>query len=172
MSCGILKNITEDQLKCIAQILIEQLDSLPSMYCLSGEIGVGKTTFSRYVIEMIGTKTPFSSPTYTIVNLYNDAAVWVQHFDLYRVNQSDYDWIYENIDQEYGLYLFEWADLHPELFADQDVIQIHFSYAEDMMNRDLMIHCHPQYLHILEEVLGSESIIFTECDPTINDRTS
>lgn len=56
---------------------------------LKGNLGAGKTTFTKYILEKMGSTDPVSSPTYAIVNEYHVANGNVYHFDLYRLKNMD-----------------------------------------------------------------------------------
>lgn len=92
------------------------LDSKPGdVYCLIGDLGVGKTVFSQGFGAGIGTKEPISSPTFTIVQVYEDGRLPFYHFDVYRIAEEEelfeigFD---EMIDGE-GVSLIEWANQIP-----------------------------------------------------------
>ncbi len=64
---------------------------------LDGDLGVGKTTFTKYYAYFLGEKEPISSPTYSIVKEYRS----FYHFDLYRIQEED-----ELYDIDFDRYLF------------------------------------------------------------------
>ena len=53
---------------------------------VSGELGVGKTTFVRGAVRALGVSLPVTSPTFTIARRYEDGRVPVSHLDLYRLD--------------------------------------------------------------------------------------
>lgn len=58
--------------------------------CLHGDLGAGKTTLARLIVQMIaGPDTEVPSPTFTLVQTYEDGAVPLWHFDLYRLSRAD-----------------------------------------------------------------------------------
>lgn len=85
---------------------------------LYGEIGAGKTTFTKFLLENLGVKSIVSSPTFTLLNEYTGKFP-VYHFDMYRISSSEelYELGFEDyIDSknskfvETGLTLIEWPD--------------------------------------------------------------
>ena len=110
---------------------------------LYGEIGVGKTTFSRllinsYEMEYKIKKSEVLSPTFNIVFEYEIKKFKIKHFDLYRL-KSNRDikniGLFEN--SEKSITLIEW----PELIKDkpQNRLDLFFEYAEDYNERSLII---------------------------------
>ena len=108
-----------------------------------GEIGVGKTTFIRYLVNHLQTKnylspTEVTSPTFNLVNEYDVGVFIIQHYDLYRLTNSDET---KNIglleNQKETLTLIEWPDKISDKINDK--IDLFFQYAEDMNKRFLSI---------------------------------
>lgn len=104
---------------------------------LSGELGAGKTKFTEGLLNYFGLQDEISSPTFTIVNEYQNDKINIYHFDLYRLGDI---YEFENIGgEEYfskGICIFEWGELIEDILPD-DYIKIYFSKAED--NQDLRI---------------------------------
>ncbi len=55
---------------------------------LSGDLGAGKTTFTKYVLEALGVKDTVTSPTFTIMREYKTKRFKIYHFDMYRISSS------------------------------------------------------------------------------------
>lgn len=84
--------------------------------CLTGDLGAGKTLFTKGVAAGLGVKADVTSPSFTLMNLY-DGRLPVTHFDLYRLDdEGDLDEIgfYEYADEPVGVAIIEWADKFPE----------------------------------------------------------
>jgi len=108
-----------------------------------GEIGVGKTTFIRHLINTFQVSnhlnpTEVTSPTFNLVNEYDVGIFIIQHYDLYRLTSSDQTkniGLFEN--QKEVLTLIEWPDkIDDEIDNKIDLI---FKYGEDMNKRFLLI---------------------------------
>lgn len=95
------------------------------IYCLDGDLGVGKTIFTQGFAEGLGITEPVSSPTFTIVQQYDEGRMPLYHFDVYRIGDiSEMDEIgYEDCFFGEGVCLIEWSQLIPEILPEQ-VIRI------------------------------------------------
>ena len=87
------------------------------VYTLIGDLGVGKTVFTQGVAAGLGITEPVSSPTFTIVQIYEEGRMPFYHFDVYRIGDPEEmeevgseDCIYGE-----GLCLIEWANLIEEI---------------------------------------------------------
>lgn len=84
---------------------------------LVGNLGAGKTHFVKGLAQGLGSDSPVSSPTFTLVHEYADGVCPLYHFDFYRMDQAQE---IENIGwdeylDEAGIVVVEWADRFPEL---------------------------------------------------------
>ena len=110
---------------------------------LYGEIGVGKTTFIRYLINGYQKEnkvelTEVTSPTFNLVNEYDVVSFIIQHYDLYRIINSEE---IKNIglleDYEELVTLIEWPEKIKKKVNNK--IDLFFEYGEDMDKRFLSI---------------------------------
>ncbi|MFR3729927.1 tRNA (adenosine(37)-N6)-threonylcarbamoyltransferase complex ATPase subunit type 1 TsaE [Lacrimispora sp.] len=92
-----------------------------SVYCLNGELGVGKTVFTQGFASGLGIKEAVNSPTFTIVQQYDDGRLPFYHFDVYRIGDvSEMDEIgYEDCFYGDGVSLVEWSELIREILPDR-----------------------------------------------------
>ena len=101
------------------------------VYTLTGDLGVGKTVFTQGSAAGLGIKGPVSSPTFTILQVYDEGRLPFYHFDVYRI--SDPEEMYEIGFEEYiegeGVCFIEWANLIEELLPEQ--------YTEIHIDKDL-----------------------------------
>lgn len=94
-----------------------------AIYCLNGDLGVGKTVFTQGFAKGLGIDEPISSPTFTIVQEYHEGRLPLYHFDVYRIADiSEMDEIgYEEYFFSDGVCLVEWGSLIEELFPEDTV---------------------------------------------------
>lgn len=93
------------------------------VYALLGDLGVGKTVFTKGVAAGLSIKEQVNSPTFTIVQVYESGRFPFYHFDVYRIGDlEEMDEIgYEDYFFGEGLCLVEWADLIKELMPKETV---------------------------------------------------
>ena len=101
------------------------------VFTLIGDLGVGKTVFTKGLAAGLGVEEPVSSPTFTIVQIYEEGRLPFYHFDVYRIGDAEEmdeigfeDYIYSG-----GVSLIEWADLIEELLPKH--------YTEVKIEKDL-----------------------------------
>lgn len=88
-----------------------------AIVCLSGDLGTGKTIFSKGFAKGLGIDEPVVSPTFTIVQEYKEGRIPLYHFDTYRI--ADPEEMYEIGFEDYlfgdGVCLIEWPEMVEEL---------------------------------------------------------
>ncbi len=87
---------------------------------LNGDLGVGKTVFTKGFGKGLGIEEPISSPTFTIMQIYEQGRLPLYHFDVYRIaDPEEMDEIgYEDYFFGKGVCLIEWASLIEELIPE------------------------------------------------------
>lgn len=102
-----------------------------SVYTLVGDLGVGKTVFTQGVAAGLGITEAVNSPTFTIVQVYEEGRLPFYHFDVYRIGDSEE--MYEVGFEEYvygdGVSMIEWANLI------EDILPEH--YTSILIEKDL-----------------------------------
>ena len=94
----------------------------PGQVCtLIGDLGVGKTVFTQGVAAGLGISEPVNSPTFTILQIYEEGRLPFYHFDVYRIGDvEEMEEIgYEDCFYGEGLTLIEWADKIGELLPQR-----------------------------------------------------
>ena len=91
------------------------------IFCLNGDLGVGKTVFTQGFAKGLGIEENVNSPTFTIIQVYEEGRIPLYHFDVYRI--GDPEEMYEIGYEEYffgeGVCLIEWSKLIDELIPEE-----------------------------------------------------
>ena len=90
------------------------------VYTLVGDLGVGKTVLTQGIADGLGIQEPICSPTFTIVQVYEEGRMPFYHFDVYRISDiEEMDEIgYEAYVYGQGLTMIEWATLIEEILPE------------------------------------------------------
>ena len=102
-----------------------------AIYTLNGDLGVGKTVFTQGIARGLGITEAVSSPTFTIVQVYEEGRLPFYHFDVYRIGDIEEmeeigydDYFFGN-----GVCMIEWAELIEELIPENS---IHVTIEKDL----------------------------------------
>lgn len=102
---------------------------------LYGDLGVGKTVFTRGLVSCFGTKNAVTSPTFTLVNEYAAPKFKIYHFDMYRIKSLEdlestgfFDYMYR------GVFVIEWSE-NIENYLPQETIKIYIEKNENDSER-------------------------------------
>lgn len=101
------------------------------IFTLIGDLGVGKTVFTKGLARGLGITEPVNSPTFTILQIYEEGRLPLYHFDVYRIGDvEEMDEIgYEDYFYGDGVCLIEWADLIEEILPEH--------YTQIQIEKDL-----------------------------------
>ncbi len=114
----------------LAKVFAEKVRTSGAFVCLYGEIGTGKTTFTKSVAKYLGVTENVTSPSFVILNEYHSGCIPFYHFDLYRLEMEGVKTIAAEIDeysQENVLTLVEWAE-YSNIELPQNRIEICIKY--------------------------------------------
>lgn len=91
------------------------------VYCLDGDLGTGKTVFTQGFAAGLGIEGPVNSPTFTILQQYEDGRLPLYHFDVYRIGDvEEMEEIgYEDCFYGDGVSLVEWSSLIREILPEK-----------------------------------------------------
>lgn len=91
------------------------------IYCLNGDLGTGKTIFTQGFAAGLGIQEPINSPTFTIVQVYEEGKLPLYHFDVYRIGDPEEmeEIGYEDYFYGSGVCLIEWSSLISELIPKE-----------------------------------------------------
>ena len=110
-----------------------------SVLAFTGDLGAGKTTFTRGLCRGLNYAGEVSSPTFAIVHEYIGGRIPLYHFDMYRVESVDdlyacgfYDYL------DYGILAIEWSENIASALP-KNVIRIHLEYGENENQRIITI---------------------------------
>ncbi len=134
-----LKNLSSEiKTEELAQIISVKL-RLNDIVFLYGDIGVGKTTFTKYLINFLQKKnnlelTEVTSPTFNLLNEYQIKNIKINHYDLFRLKSVGE---LKNLDlfsdRESSITIVEWPEIIQE--KPKNLIELKFKYAEDHKER-------------------------------------
>ena len=127
---------SEYDTKIFARKLASKLNK-NDIISLTGDLGSGKTKFTEGFLSYFGLENEISSPTFTIVNEYQNKDISIFHFDVYRL--TDISEFYEIGGDEYfekGICLIEWGELIKEALPSNT---IKISFEKDLSNESIRI---------------------------------
>ena len=134
---GLFKTSSVAETKALAEKFAATLKG-GEIVCLEGDLGSGKTTFTRYLAAALGAKGAVSSPTFCIVQEHADAKL--VHMDLYRLSGEDdvlaIGWE-DYLDRGYTI-IIEWPERAGSLIPP-DAVRIFFRHGEGENERTLQI---------------------------------
>lgn len=105
-----------------------------TIICLNGDLGTGKTVFTQGFAAGLDITEPVSSPTFTIVQVYEEGRLPLYHFDVYRIGDPEEmeEIGYEDYFYGEGVCLVEWAELVKDLIPQEAIwITVEKDYTKD-----------------------------------------
>ena len=129
-----------DHLNKISEIILKKLDKKDCLF-LIGEIGVGKTTLTRYLINNLQkqkglSQTEVLSPTFNLLYEYEISGFKIMHYDLYRIKEAKelkhLGIFSEELD---AVKIVEWPDLIKTPL--QDKLEVHLRYGDKENEREI-----------------------------------
>jgi tRNA threonylcarbamoyladenosine biosynthesis protein TsaE len=134
---------SEKKTKELANKILAKL-KLGNIVFLYGEMGVGKTTFVRYIINSLQKKnklklTEVTSPTFNLLNEYQINQIKINHYDLFRLkSEDDLRNLYLFEDNKNSITFIEWPQIIKE--KPKNLIEISFKYDENHKKRSVQIN--------------------------------
>lgn len=94
------------------------------IYTLNGDLGTGKTVFTQGFASGLGITEPVNSPTFTILQVYEEGRMPFYHFDVYRIGDVEEmnEIGYEDCFYGEGVCLIEWAELIEEILPENVIV--------------------------------------------------
>lgn len=114
-----------------------------SIITLTGDLGVGKTVFSQGLAAGLGITEPVNSPTFTILQIYEEGRLPLYHFDTYRIGDvEEMDEVgYEDYFFGKGVTLIEWPSMIEEIIPEEHIdvvieknMEMDFDYRQITIN--------------------------------------
>lgn len=109
------------------------------VFYLHGDLGAGKTTLVRGILNALGYEGHVKSPTYTLVEPYHISGLDLRHFDLYRLHDED-EWEAAGFRDEFdgnNIFFIEWPEKAPNLIPKADV-EINFEILSQGRNVEIL----------------------------------
>lgn len=117
--------------------------------CLDGDLGAGKTTFTKFLGKYMGIEDTINSPTFTIMKLYEGTRP-LYHMDVYRLNGIGMDYELEEYIYGHGVSVIEWYH-HIEEILPEERLEIEIEIL-DASKRKLWLKGRGKYAEIVEKI--------------------
>lgn len=120
------------------------------LICLEGDLGAGKTTFTKSLAKAIGVTRTVNSPTFTIMKQYQ-GKVPFYHFDVYRIRNEEEDFGFEEYFYGEGIAVVEWSHLIASQLPEER-LDIYIYYVNEKERRMEFVPLGERYLNICTEI--------------------
>jgi len=109
------KITTKSEIETIRIAQNIESEKFPNMViCLEGDLGAGKTVFTKGIAMALGLDETITSPTFNIIKEYNEGQMPLYHMDLYRLNGNPTELGIDEYFDKGGIVIIEWADMIKE----------------------------------------------------------
>lgn len=106
-------------------------EKFPNMViCLKGDLGSGKTIFTKGFASSLGIEEAVTSPTFNIIKEYTSGEMDLYHMDVYRLDGKVEDLGIEEYFTKNGIVIIEWADMIPD-YLPEDRLEIKIKISEE-----------------------------------------
>ena len=140
---------TEEELIVFGKRLGEVLEA-HTVITLNGNLGAGKTTMTKGIGQGLGVKKIINSPTFTILKVY-EGRLPLYHFDAYRLEGTDDDLGFEEIFDDEGVCVIEWAEFIEEILPAER-LEISIEKKDDNSRELQFVSKGRKYDKLLEEL--------------------
>lgn len=139
---------TESDTNVLAKIIAEEI--FPGMIIgLSGDLGSGKTTFTKYLAKAMGINDHLNSPTFTILKTY-EGLLDLYHMDVYRLENIGYDYELDDYIFGNGVSVIEWYPYIQTMLPNK-LLTLTFSFIDESV-RDVEIEGCDRYEKIIQKI--------------------
>lgn len=121
--------------------LAQNLESekFPNMViCLEGDLGSGKTVFTKGFASSLGIDEVVTSPTFNIIKEYTSGEMDLYHMDVYRLNDVNEDIGIEDYFNKDGVTIIEWSDMIKDILPEER-LEIRFKIVDDMEDTRIIV---------------------------------
>lgn len=123
-------------------------EHFPNMViCLNGDLGSGKTVFTKAFAQALGIKENVTSPTFNIIKEYKDGELPLYHMDVYRLDGNVKDLGIEDYYTKGGVTMIEWADMIKD-YLPEERLEIEIK----VINENTRVFIFKAYGRIYEEI--------------------
>ena len=135
-------NVSLSELEKLSSNIISEIYK-GCIITLSGPLGAGKTTFARYLIQSIlGVNTEVTSPTFNIIQIYENLNFNIYHMDFYRLSSEEKN-LELDLDEAFqeGVSIIEWPERLAKLIPKQnriDIIINHINSSDCLRNIEIV----------------------------------
>ena len=146
------KITTKDEFETLELAQNFEAEKFPNMIiCLDGELGSGKTMFTKGIANALGITDPITSPTFTIIKEY-DGELPLYHMDVYRLDGNTEGIGIEEYFTKGGVVVIEWASTIKDILPDER-LDIKFKVIDEKKRSITLIPHGKQYEDLCEAVL-------------------
>ncbi|MDQ0163664.1 tRNA (adenosine(37)-N6)-threonylcarbamoyltransferase complex ATPase subunit type 1 TsaE [Aeribacillus alveayuensis] len=124
---------------------------------LEGDLGAGKTTFTKALAKGLGIKKTVNSPTFTIIKEYTEGRLPFYHMDVYRIEDGGEDLGFEEYFESDGVTVVEWAHLIEEQLPSNR-LDIAINYIESKKRNIIFTPYGKRFREICKELWNDDSI--------------
>ncbi|MBI9008388.1 MAG: tRNA (adenosine(37)-N6)-threonylcarbamoyltransferase complex ATPase subunit type 1 TsaE [Tenericutes bacterium] len=137
-----------DDTEALAKVITENL--FPGFILgLTGDLGSGKTTFTKYLAKHMGIQDNLNSPTFTILKIYNNS-LDLYHMDVYRLENIGYDYELDDYIYGNGVSVIEWYE-YIDSMLPEDKLEINIKVLGEF-KRQLVIKGKGRYEQIVKDI--------------------
>ena len=147
------KIITNDEMETIELAQNFESEKFPNMIiCLDGELGSGKTVFTKGIANALGIEETITSPTFTIIKEYLDGEMPLYHMDVYRLDGSTDGVGIEEYFSKDGIVVIEWANTIKDILPEER-LEIKFKVIDENRRSITITPYGKKYEELCEAVL-------------------
>lgn len=145
-----------EQTMAFAESLAKKL-AKGTVLTLEGDLGAGKTTFTKGLARGLGISRTVNSPTFTIIKEYTQGTLPLYHMDVYRLEESDEDLGFDEYFHGNGVTVIEWAQYIEEQLP-RELLKISIQYINENERKIVLEPQGIRYLDLCKELMKDESI--------------